>query len=442
MIFGILLFILSNELTIAERRINVLMPNVSTTKMDTYMVKAFQLNDDNEYITVIEPLTNAKIAHHMFAYGCERPASNESSWKGADLCRGTQVLLFAWGLNAKALELPKDVTFRVGPRTNLKYIVINVHYLNIVSNDNSGVAIYFSEKPRTYEAGIMILYPNLFAIPPKTKKYSTTMSCEYKGNELKMFAVRVHAHNHGDVNTAFRVRDDKWLEIAKGDPQLPQAFYPTKEVYDLVDGDALLGMCTYHNDETRTVYPGNTHTDEMCNIYIMYYTPVANGIQDSCTGHGYPLLERQIPANASDKLIVLHAEKKYEEDQIVTTYSQPVSTKQEKIIVTSFVFIMIAFLVSIAFLIRRQKRRQKKNIIRFQQISSGINSKSAKAPYWQSYWPLNGRNKKIDFSKLSQHDEVSDSEETLQFNKKTGAPLTHNLQTDSESEDVVMSFRK
>ena len=87
-----------------------------------------------------------------------------------------------------------------------------------------------------------------------------------------MFAFRVHAHVHGNVNTAYRIRDNKWTEIAKGDPQLPQAFYPTSSLYEIKDGDILVGMCTYHNDENRTVYPGSTHTDEMCNIYIMYYT--------------------------------------------------------------------------------------------------------------------------------------------------------------------------
>ena len=120
---------------------------------------------------------------------------------------------------------------------------------------------------------------------------------------MKAFAVRVHAHMHGDVNTAYRVRNDEWTQIAKGDPQLPQAFYPMKQVLDIKNGDILLGMCTYHNNETRPVYPGPTHNDEMCNIYIMFYTENAQEVMGTCAGNSHPTLEQQIPADAKVKPI-------------------------------------------------------------------------------------------------------------------------------------------
>jgi len=37
-----------------------------------------------------------------------------------------------------------DVNFKVGPETKIKYLVINIHYLNKATNDRSGVAVYFS----------------------------------------------------------------------------------------------------------------------------------------------------------------------------------------------------------------------------------------------------------------------------------------------------------
>lgn len=113
-----------------------------------------------------------------------------------------------------------------------------------------------------------------------------------------MFAFRVHAHSHGDVNTAYRVRHNEWQKIAQGDPQWPQAFYPSEEIYEIRDGDALIGICTYHNDENRKVYAGSTHNDEMCNIYLMYYTENTEGVQDTCSGSTYPQLETIIPAEA------------------------------------------------------------------------------------------------------------------------------------------------
>ena len=127
------------------------------------------------------------------------------------------------------------------------------------------------------------------------------MSCKYTGKTLKAFAFRVHAHSHGDVNTAFRVRNDEWIQLAKGDPQWPQAFYPTDNVIDIKDGDTLLGMCTYHNDENKYVYAGPTHKDEMCNIYIMYYTDTADDVMGVCSGNTFPTLEKAIPADAEEK---------------------------------------------------------------------------------------------------------------------------------------------
>ena len=40
---------------------------------------------------------------------------------------------------------------------------------------------------------------------------------------------------HGDVNSAYRVRNHEWTQLAKGDPQDPQAFYQTKDPYDIKD---------------------------------------------------------------------------------------------------------------------------------------------------------------------------------------------------------------
>lgn len=111
----------------------------------------------------------------------------------------------------------------------------------------------------------------------------------------------MHAHVHGDVNTAYRVRDHEWQQVAKGDPQWPQAFYPVSSpssLIDVKDGDALVGVCTYHNDENRNVYAGSTHNDEMCNIYLMYYADSTDGVMDVCAGSSYPQLETIIPDEA------------------------------------------------------------------------------------------------------------------------------------------------
>lgn len=116
-----------------------------------------------------------------------------------------------------------------------------------------------------------------------------------------MFAYRVHAHSHGDVNAAYRVRNSEWTQLAKADPQWPQAFYPTDSLIDIKDGDVLIGSCTYHNDENRYVYAGTTHNDEMCNIYLMYYTDNTDDVMPTCAGNMYPQLENIVPPESEMK---------------------------------------------------------------------------------------------------------------------------------------------
>lgn len=125
------------------------------------------------------------------------------------------------------------------------------------------------------------------------------MSCEYNGPKLHVFACRVHAHARGVVNSGYRVRNEtNWTELFIGDPQWPQTFYPTKSVFDVEKGDALVGSCTYQNNETRLIGAGSTHDDEMCNVYLMYYTEHRDQVGTYCAGSRYPGLEKTIPAEA------------------------------------------------------------------------------------------------------------------------------------------------
>lgn len=297
-----LLIVFSEINSFAAERVEILMSNVTTQKEDAYMCTSYKLSDDQRFITNIEPLTTADIAHHMFAFGCDKPASQSKSWNcGSFVCQGSKTILFAWGRNAAALKMPDDVAFKVGPETSYKYIVVNIHYLKKVENDASGLALQISNKARTYQAGIMLLVSGYIAIPAKTKQYSSDFSCKYTGKNLNVFAFRVHAHAHGEVNSAYRVRNHEWVQLARGDPQWPQAFYPTDDLYDLKDGDALIGRCSYRNEENRIVYAGSTHNDEMCNVYLMYYTDDTKDVMDTCSGNTYPQLESILPAESIQK---------------------------------------------------------------------------------------------------------------------------------------------
>lgn len=97
-----------------SERIEVLMSNVTTQQEDAYICTSYKLTDYQNYITNIQPLTSPDVAHHMFAFGCEKPASLSKSWNCGDVvCQGEKTILFAWGRNAPALELPEGKSIRI-----------------------------------------------------------------------------------------------------------------------------------------------------------------------------------------------------------------------------------------------------------------------------------------------------------------------------------------
>jgi hypothetical protein len=45
----------------------------------------------------------------MFAYACDKPLVDQTFWQGSVACSGKGIFLFAWGLDAPPLHLPKSL---------------------------------------------------------------------------------------------------------------------------------------------------------------------------------------------------------------------------------------------------------------------------------------------------------------------------------------------
>lgn len=88
------------------------------------------------------------------------------------------------------------------------------------------------------------------------------------------FAFRVHAHKLATVIAGYKVEENgDFTLIGKGNPQWPQAFYPVEKNITVEPRQMLAARCTY----STTTFPnttriGQTAGDEMCNMYLMYYT--------------------------------------------------------------------------------------------------------------------------------------------------------------------------
>lgn len=76
---------------------------------------------------------------------------------------GAQSIIYAWGRDAPALELPKDVGFRLtsttgSEKTDVRHLVIQVHYKDAMTTpDASGVAMTLTKRAQKYEAGVKLL---------------------------------------------------------------------------------------------------------------------------------------------------------------------------------------------------------------------------------------------------------------------------------------------
>jgi len=120
------------------------------------------------------------------------------------------------------------------------------------------------------------------------------------------FAARVHTHKLGSVVSGYYLksseqREQEFHPIAKGNPQWPQAFYPMKEKVVLNPKDLVAARCTYNTtDFDKETNIGSTAGDEMCNLYLMFYTasrdPEDHYIQ--CVDEQFEKVSGALPADS------------------------------------------------------------------------------------------------------------------------------------------------
>ena len=95
----------------------------------------------------------------------------------------------------------------------------------------------------------------------------------------------------------------KYTEIAKGNPQWPQAFYPMKELQTVDPGEFLTARCTYDSTgRDRDTQIGGTAGDEMCNLYIMYYFNKGKSFFNVCGWEEDPGITENLPEDSDTPL--------------------------------------------------------------------------------------------------------------------------------------------
>ncbi|XP_060607191.1 peptidyl-glycine alpha-amidating monooxygenase-like isoform X2 [Ruditapes philippinarum] len=227
------------------------------------------------YIVRYEALASADVAHHVLVFGCRNLRRNTGEvWRCGQVCDGDDQIIFAWAKNAPPLSLPKDVGQHIGRTTDIRHIVIQIHYANALNaSDNSGIRLYTTRQRQPYVSGIYLLLGYGITIPRNTAKFHVDSSCRFNWEDgIVPFGFRTHAHSLCRVISGYKVVNGEYKLIGKGNPQWPQAFYPVEDNIRINPGDILAARCTYNSTgRYRPTEIGSTANDEMCNFYIMYY---------------------------------------------------------------------------------------------------------------------------------------------------------------------------
>ncbi|XP_071746306.1 peptidyl-glycine alpha-amidating monooxygenase B isoform X4 [Lepeophtheirus salmonis] len=301
--------------SVQEENVEIRMPGAKPKGTDSYLCsgfkveKTFAINNksDSVYVTKFEGLAVASKAHHVLLYACSEPPKEEI-WdcRHHSICHDYTTIMFAWAKNAEPLSMPPEVSFKLDPKEH-KFLVLQVHYAHELPElDNTGIHFRFQREETKYSGGIYLLARSFLKIPPGTPVVHGEMNCKVKSNiPLHPFAFRTHAHSLGVVITGYKYSPEKntFIEIARGNPQWPQTFYPIVNNVSLNSNDYLVARCTYNSTlKKKAVYIGAESDDEMCNLYLMYYMESKSADTIYCTDEQNPAITKIIPKDSDTPL--------------------------------------------------------------------------------------------------------------------------------------------
>ncbi|XP_057594291.1 peptidyl-glycine alpha-amidating monooxygenase isoform X7 [Hippopotamus amphibius kiboko] len=331
--------------------LDIRMPGVTPKQSDTYFCMSMRLPMDEEaFVIDFRPRASMDTVHHMLLFGCNMPASTGSYWFCDEgTCTDKANILYAWARNAPPTRLPKGVGFRVGGETGSKYFVLQVHYGDISAfrdnhKDCSGVSLHLTRLPQPLIAGMYLMMSVDTVIPAGEKVVNSDISCHYKKYPMHVFAYRVHTHHLGKVVSGYRVRNGQWTLIGRQSPQLPQAFYPVEHPVDVSFGDILAARCVFTGEgRTEATHIGGTSSDEMCNLYIMYYMEAKHAVSFmTCTQNVAPDLFRSIPPEANipipvkSDMVMMHGHHTETENKDKTSLLQQPKREEEEVLEQDF----------------------------------------------------------------------------------------------------------
>nr|XP_045616431.1 uncharacterized protein LOC123769364 [Procambarus clarkii] len=256
------------------------------------------------FVPVIEE-RNVEHVHHILLYECHLPDSARHYDKWVDLpgsqCYGANMPvswkyctspIVAWAIGGQGEMYPKHAGLPLGEEHGgATYFLMETHYDNPNLNpgvvDASGLRIFYTERLRQYDAGILMVGHSvspMHIIPPNHKWTSVGLcdsSCtllELPAGGLQVFQGLLHSHLLGRGLSLRHIREAKELPPLLKDMTYDFNYQQTRvltEEVTVLPGDYLITECTYDaTNRHQPTFGGFNTEEEMCLGFIAYYPRV------------------------------------------------------------------------------------------------------------------------------------------------------------------------
>jgi uncharacterized protein (TIGR03437 family) len=232
---------------------------------------------------------NAKIVHHVIAYGDPRgesvaldarePGPGYTCFGGPGIT--TTDILGGWAPGSRGYFAPEGTGIKL---SNNSRVIIQVHYhpTGETETDRTPVGIYFAKAPVQRQLQVLPLVNTSFAIPPGVRNHEVTASFTVPSLvSAKMWAVTPHMHLLGkkikvELTRAGASTPDCLIDVPDWDFNW-QGTYLYKNAINLTGGTTLKLTCNFDNsadnprnpnNPPKTVRWGEETTDEMALAFI------------------------------------------------------------------------------------------------------------------------------------------------------------------------------
>lgn len=190
----------------------IIMPMVVPSKNEIYLCTSIDLSATNEtfWVRGFEPRVSEARVHHMIvaASATRPPRTPFNVWNCGnekhqdpnypnhsvfpDSADGVDTTIYLWAYGGRRTMLPPDTAFKVGGDSQIRHLVLQVHYINVENveygaekdkeGDSSGVYLYYTREPQKRLAGVLSMHVDTNV--PRLARSFQDVACKIQENKV------------------------------------------------------------------------------------------------------------------------------------------------------------------------------------------------------------------------------------------------------------------